>query len=178
MHGQAGWRMLKGAQDALSPPAPGGVGFSLQSPAAMAEPGGTAPQVNVLAVWLFQWKIFQKIEMCDQKREEKTPVCPSPSFLAFFFLFRWKVFLLCWARFLPQRPMQKFPPSQRSPFFLGALPEEEGVQGWAGLAVDPVGTTTPRALGHHCRGCKATRGLPSQPFWPGLCCKKWDVCRA
>lgn len=53
-----------------------------------------------------------------------------------------------------------------------------GLQGQAGLDVDPVGTTAPRALGHHCQGCKATRGTPSQPFWPAFCCKKWDVCRA
>lgn len=81
MHSQAGWRMLEGAKDALSPLAPGG-GFSLHSPAAMTagpertnlehgtKSAGTPPELMCLLCGFAVGKT-QKIGMWDQEKGRK-----------------------------------------------------------------------------------------------------------
>lgn len=114
-----------------------------------------------------QWQMLQKIGMCYSRKRRKKQLGKERYKDRLQvrkglgeYDFKWEGLLQYWTRFLPQRSVQKKTFSERSSFFIGALPEQEGLQDQAGPDVDPVGTTTPRALGHHCQGFKATGSHP------------------
>lgn len=107
VYGQAGWKMLEGSKDTLSPPAPGGVGFSLLSPTAM-----TAGPERL------------KDHSCAWRRVCRNSISANESMIS-----NGKHSFCAGPGFFLRDQCRSNPLSQRGSFFTGALPEEEQAAG-------------------------------------------------